>query len=92
MQSISRQVLKKRKGVSIPISELKSQKFTPNLYLDAELKKLDTVLNENDVSLDGKKLYYSVSRLNRRYFQEIYSIKNNNIFRSDFKRRTRSAQ
>ena len=53
MQSTSRQVLKKRRGVTIPVHDLKSRIFAPNLYLDAELKKLDMVLDENDVNLNG---------------------------------------
>ena len=91
MQSISRQVQKKRKGITVPINEHKRQRFIQNLYLDAELKKLDTLLDENDVNFDGKLLFRFFLRF---YFSRKYnSLKAKTfIFRSYIKGRTRTTQ
>ena len=53
MESISRQVIKKRAGVTIPVSGLKRKVFNPLLFFETELSKLDLVLNENEIELDG---------------------------------------
>ena len=53
MNSKSRQVLKTRNGESIPIKTSKRRRFSSVLYLNSELKKLDALLEENDVDLEG---------------------------------------
>ena len=49
----SRQVLKTRQGESLPVPSAKKRRFNSVLYLESELKKLDVVLDENDVDLEG---------------------------------------
>ena len=52
-QNTSRQVIKKRNGESIPVRLVKKRRINKVLYFDSELKKLDTLLEENDVELEG---------------------------------------
>ena len=51
----SRQVLKKRHGISVPVSSTKRKRMQTLLFLDSELRKLDKILDENDINLEGKR-------------------------------------
>ena len=55
----SRQVVKTRKGDSIPILPAKRRRFSSVLYSASELKKLDILLENNDVNLEGNLILYS---------------------------------
>ena len=57
-ETTSRQVLKKRNGESVPIIATKRRRFNSILYFDSELKKLDAVLDENDIDLNGNEILF----------------------------------
>ena len=63
MQDTSRQVFKKRGGVSIPVSASKRRVFKPLLFFETELKKLDIVLDENDTDLEGIYFLLKISNI-----------------------------
>ena len=58
----TREVLKKRHGVSLPVDSIKRKRLKTLLFFDSELKKLDALLDENDIDLHGELLKsYSTS-------------------------------
>ena len=50
----TREVFKKRHGVSLPVDKIKRKRLKTLLFFDSELKKLDTLLDENDIDLQGQ--------------------------------------
>ena len=54
MNTESRQVFKPRKGEIIHVSKAKKRRFNSIVYLDSELKKLDLLLDDNEVDLEGE--------------------------------------
>ena len=56
MSTMSRQISKIRKGENRSVIT-KKRRFNSILFFDSELKKIDSYLNENDVILEGEKIY-----------------------------------
>ena len=72
MEKTSRQVVKKRKGVTIPIRETKRKRFTSVLYLESELNKLNLILDENDLNLEGGHYFFRPIRYTKMLKCELY--------------------
>ena len=59
MSTMSRQISKIRKGENRSVIT-KKRRFNSILFFDSELKKIDSYLNENDVILEGEKIYLAM--------------------------------
>ena len=58
----SRQVVKTRKGDSVRLARIRRAKSV--LYFESELKKIDKLLDENDINLEGKIKCFFLFKIN----------------------------